>query len=298
MFRSAASRTSPTPARTGAALAVAAAVGGGAVLAALLARSGSPPLIAAVEVASGRAATQLDRIAAWLPLGYAFGAGMVAAANPCGFALLPTYLGLYLGDADAGGAGLGTGARLRRAVAVGAALTASFVALFGVAALALGVAARAVVGALPWLGLLVGVALLLAGGLLLAGVSPSSGAGARRAGQLGGAAHAAGFRGYLAYGLAYGLASLSCTLPIFLAVTGTALATGGFGAMAAQFLLYALGMGSVLTTLALAAALVKSAPVAGMRRAGRYMEPASALLLLLAGAYIVYYWLTLGGLLA
>ena len=30
----------------------------------------------------------------------------------------------------------------------------------------------------------------------------------------------------------------------------------------------------------------------------RYVQPASALLLLAAGAYLIYYWLTLGGLLA
>ncbi len=28
-----------------------------------------------------------------IPLGYAFGAGMVSTVNPCGFAMLPAYLG-------------------------------------------------------------------------------------------------------------------------------------------------------------------------------------------------------------
>ena len=35
-----------------------------------------------------------------IPLGYAFGAGMVSTVNPCGFAMLPAYLGLYLGSRD------------------------------------------------------------------------------------------------------------------------------------------------------------------------------------------------------
>ena len=29
-----------------------------------------------------------------IPLGYAFGAGMVSTGNPCGFAMLPAYLGV------------------------------------------------------------------------------------------------------------------------------------------------------------------------------------------------------------
>jgi hypothetical protein len=54
-------------------------------------------------------------------------------------------------------------------------------------------------------------------------------------------------------------------------------------------------MGSVLTALTFAAALIKVAPFGVMRRALRYVEPASAVRLLLAGAYIIYYWLTAGG---
>ena len=39
----------------------------------------------------------LGQLADLLPFGYAFGAGMVSAVNPCGFAMLPVYLTLYLG---------------------------------------------------------------------------------------------------------------------------------------------------------------------------------------------------------
>ena len=58
-------------------------------------------------------------------------AGMVAAFNPCGFALLPAYLALFLGDAK----GATSGASVGRALAVGAAVTSGFVAVFGVAGL-------------------------------------------------------------------------------------------------------------------------------------------------------------------
>jgi len=33
------------------------------------------------------------------------------------------------------------------------------------------------------------------------------------------------------------------------------------------------------------------------RNIGRYLEPAGAVLLLMSGAYVIYYWLTIGGLL-
>lgn len=35
-------------------------------------------------------------VAGWLPVGYAFAAGMVASVNPCGFLMLPTYISYHL----------------------------------------------------------------------------------------------------------------------------------------------------------------------------------------------------------
>jgi len=49
--------------------------------------------------------------------------------------------------------------------------------------------------------------------------------------------------------------------------------------------------------LTLSTALVRSAATLRVRALVRYVQPTSAALLLLAGAYAVYYWLTLGGLL-
>ena len=51
-----------------------------------------------VEMASANSSNFLARVADLFPLGFAFSAGMVSAVNPCGFAMLPAYLGLFLGD--------------------------------------------------------------------------------------------------------------------------------------------------------------------------------------------------------
>jgi hypothetical protein len=56
-------------------------------------------------------------------------------------------------------------------------------------------------------------------------------------------------------------------------------------------------MSVVLTALTVAAALGERAVIGSARRIGRYLKPASAFLLLMTGAYVVYYWLTAGGLL-
>ena len=53
-----------------------------------------------IEGLSGRSSSGLDSIGVLAPLGFAFAAGMVSTVNPCGFAMLPAYLGLYIGSND------------------------------------------------------------------------------------------------------------------------------------------------------------------------------------------------------
>jgi len=144
----------------------------------------------------------------------------------------------------------------------------------------------------------VGVALLLTGGFMLGGGRLSLSGADRAAGRLGGAATNTGLMGYAAYGLAFALSSLGCTLPLFLAVMGSALAAGGPLSGLQEFVLYALGMGAVVTILTLSIGLFGHALVGHIRRVGRFVEPVGAVLVLVTGAYVVYYWLSAGGLLA
>ena len=59
-------------------------------------------------------------------MGLAFGAGLVAALNPCGFAMLPAYLALVVR-----GQGVGRRAAVGRALIATAAMSAGFLTVFG-----------------------------------------------------------------------------------------------------------------------------------------------------------------------
>jgi hypothetical protein len=98
-----------------------------------------------------------------------------------------------------------------------------------------------------------------------------------------------GLAGDVWFGVGYGTASLSCTLPVFLAATGTAV-TGSFGLTVLSFLAYAAGMGAVLTALAIGAALSREGFAAVLRRFLPYVNRVAGGFLLLAGVYVVYYW--------
>lgn len=250
-------------------------------------------VVTAGESVSASASSALQGLGAALPLGYAFAAGMVAAVNPCGFSLLPAYLGLYLGDRRQ----VARSSRAMRAILVSTTVTASFVLLFGTAGLLISATSSAVGLIFPWVGLVVGVLLIAAGSYLVAGGTVYTGFGDQMAQRLGGLASRPGLAGYAAYGFAYGLASLGCTLPIFLSVVGGGQVASRFWIMALQFVLYALGLGVVLSALTLAATLFDFGFLRNVRSLGRFVPVLSALLLLLTGAYVTYYWLTAGGLL-
>lgn len=247
-----------------------------------------------VELLAGRSANFLGGLFGVSAV-FALAAGMASAVNPCGFAMLPAYLGLYLGGGAAAGSA-GFFRQLPRALLVGLVVTAGFVLLFGVAGALIGLGASFIARALPWFGLLVGVLLAVAGAWLVSGGKIYTGVAARAAAHIGEPTEV-GIRGYFLFGVSYGIASLSCTLPIFLAVLGVSAANIGFLNILLNFILFALGMGLVIIALTLGIALFKGAMVRFLRRALPYIHPIGAWLMVLAGAYIIFYWLTIGGLL-
>ena len=231
----------------------------------------------------------LSGLVAVLPVGYAFGAGMVAAVNPCGFAMLPAYLSLYLGAEEDDFAKRSSVARMLRALLVGATVSSGFILLFGLAGIVISAGGNALLGAMPWVGILIGGALVPLGLWVLVGRGVYLGGFERFASRIGDPS-AVSVRGLFLFGLAYGAASLGCTLPVFLVVVGSGIAAGGFLAGAGQFLGYGLGMASVLVALTLALAFFKQGLVARIRKAVPYVRLASAVLLVLAGVYTILYW--------
>ena len=244
-----------------------------------------------VEGLSGRATDKLTL----LPLGFAFVAGMASAVNPCGFAMLPAYLGLYLGSQSQDEVDRAPLRALANAFLVGLTVTAGFVLLFGVIGMAIDQGIRSIVDAFPWVGFSIGVILVMAGSWILGGGKLYVAFAGRAASHVGNP-NQVGIRGYFLFGLSYGLASLGCSLPIFLTVVFTTQAAANVLEALGQFLLYALGMGMVILVLTISMALFKRAVVTALRKVLPLFQPFSAVFMIAAGSYLAYYWLTIGDL--
>ncbi len=211
----------------------------------------------------------------------ALGAGTLAALNPCGFALLPAYLTLLVTGDDQPS----PPAAVFRAVRMTVAMTAGFATVFAVFGLAIIPVASSVQRYLPWFSLTVGVLLVGAGVWQLSGRTLALPNLWRRTG----APVTATLGSMFGFGVAYAMASLTCTIAPFLAVVISAFRADDVTSGLVLFGLYAAGMGLVVGSAAIAVALAQGAVVRGARRAGQFAPTLGAALLVVVGAYVAYY---------
>lgn len=212
---------------------------------------------------------------------YAFTTGMIATVNPCGFAMLPAYLGFFLGTDDTD---RDTVTSLLRALVVGAAVSAGFLALFAVAGMVVSWTSIGVGGISPWFTVAIGLVLAGAGVAFACGWSP-----AILLPRLDKGGRDRTLWSMFLFGLSYAIASLSCTLPVFTTVVVTTFSRESFASGVATFGAYGLGMGLLLMVLTLTLALARRGLVGGLRRALPYIHRVSGAIMAVVGAYLVWW---------
>lgn len=221
-------------------------------------------------------------------LSLAFSAGAVAALNPCGFALLPAYLGLMLrgpaGSSTGPTAGPGAASGVVRAIGLTAVMTLGFMVVFATFGLVVSPLAASVQQYLPWVTLATGVLLAVVGVLGLLGRSLALPAALRRGGRIDGSLVST-----FGYGVTYALASLTCTVGPFLAVVVTSLRSDDVGTGLALFAVYAGGMGAVVGIAAVAVSLARRRVVGSLRGTARWLPRTANVLIVLVGLYVAYY---------
>ncbi len=214
------------------------------------------------------------------PIALAFTAGMVAAFNPCGFSLLPAYIGAFVAGDEVSER---TDRRILRAVGVAGAVSVGFIIVFATAGLAIDSLTGEARRQLPWITIAIGALLAVAGVATIAGWKPTI---AIRGPRLSTGSNRP--RVMVGYGATYAIASLSCTIGPFLAVTGTALSQSPVEGLA-TYVAYALGMGLIILILSVASAVAHSTVANHMRRLSRVAPRVGGVLMVLAGGYAIWY---------
>lgn len=219
---------------------------------------------------------------------FAFSAGMVAAFNPCGAAMFPAYVGFHLSKSSGSQSPLYI---LLKGALTGVTLSLGFVVVFGVFGILMALGFRLVGNVLPFVGLGVGLSIFIAGVWLItmqrslsipffSNISFGS---------------LKGMNQMFLFGIAYALASLSCALPVFLSAVGIVVGSGismlrvtnvVFGSLA-----YSLGMGTIMIIVTLGVLYFENATQRLVNTLVPYVEMLGKISMLVAGGYIIAYWL-------
>ncbi len=211
--------------------------------------------------------------------------GMVAAVNPCGFILLPTYLMYFLGlQGTAPGSQRAT---MRRAVIVSAAVSTGFLSVFLVAGLVswrftswINENAKYATGVIGVALLVLGVAMLF--GYKLPFMTPRLDAGGEGPRQTVGA--------MFVYGIAYAVASIGCTIGLFIATVFSASERDGVATGVGNMLAYGAGMALLVSALTIALASANISLLKFLRGSLQYVDRVAAVFVVLSGAYLLWYF--------
>ena len=212
----------------------------------------------------------------------AFAAGMVALVNPCGFALLPAYLGYFLGMNDGK-----TDTRLQalnRSQLVAGAMSLGFLAVFGTLGILFTGLNSQIRPILPWFSMAVGIGLVVLGFAMLRGFKPMISLPKLEKGTSGGS-----MLNMFLFGVSYAIASLSCTIGVFLAVVGTSGTESTGLSQLGGFMSYGAGMGLLATVLTLAVGLGKKNVVTNFKKLLPKINLISGIILIPVGIYVFLY---------
>jgi len=217
-------------------------------------------------------------------LSLAFFMGIAGVFNPCGIALLPASLAWIGGTAH-------TTSHPWRRLGVGGAAGLAMAVGFTVVVAILGVAVH-VAGAVltpifhPAM-IVLGGALVLGGVLVALGLFhfpldrwlPLERIPRGRMGW-----------SWVVAGMVYGIAALSCTLPLFVAAFVPAL-TAGTGAFLRLLLAFGAGIAVVMVSASEVLLLARDSALRAIRGIGPWLNPLLGLLVAGAGVYLLYYWI-------
>lgn len=214
---------------------------------------------------------------------YSFILGVLAAVNPCGFILLPTYLLYYLGT-ELNRENESPATTLRRGLNVGIAVSSGFIGLF----LIVGIISRAFTTVIrdnaKYAALIIGIGLIAMGIAMFRGwkppiTQPNMAMQKQRT-----------WRNMFVFGIAYAVASIGCTIGLLVSVILGSVGRHGFVSGVLSIALYGLGMGLLVTSLTVALAFARFGMVSNLKKSFPIFDKVSAIAVTLTGVYLAWYW--------
>ena len=232
----------------------------------------------------------LVKVDSLLPLSFSFVSGMLATVNPCGFVMLPVYISMFLSSKDRKGNQSNFVIKFLNVFQISISLGLGFLIIFGSVGLAITGGLLFIQPILSWLSILIGFFLVGLGIYTFSGKSLYLSFPQKLSHKIN-ISQDSKFKKFFLYGLSYGVASISCTLPLFIALISNAINSGGLANGIKQFISYSLGMTSVILIITLLASFIKNFSLLKKTYLTRFYQYPAGILIALVGMYLIIYWI-------
>lgn len=212
-------------------------------------------------------------------LSLAFSAGLLAVLAPCSLPMLPSFVSYFLGSEENKG-------NWESAIIFGFTTVAGFLTIFLAIGLLPSFAINMLSSRIYLVTPFIGVILIFLGlGHLF--TDTLSNIPVINTAQPKGT----GYRAFYLYGLGYGAASMTCSFPVFVLLVLQSATAGGFVSIISMFLSYGLGAAMILVPLSIALTYGREVFYQRLLAVLPHVKKINALILILAGAYMIYYGL-------
>lgn len=218
---------------------------------------------------------------------FSFIAGVVTFFAPCGLALLPAYLSYFLG--------LGENPKnpgLKKAMVTGAVVTLGIIALYSLLGFIISSIGVVVSPYITLLQYIFAVLIIILGIALLKNFSLNMTMFNKMFGQK--IRQSSGFGRAFLFGIGYGIASVSCTFPVVMALIFVPLITGNFLVGVGVFLSYSIALGIMMIIMSGIIAYSKEDVLQRMLKSSVKIKKLSGIVMMFAGIILLIYYLFFG----
>lgn len=222
----------------------------------------------------------------------AFSAGIITFLNPCGFALLPVYITYYFKNEQLDNASVCK--RLVYGIAFGLCVSIGFMVLFSIVGLFVSFIGSRILRFIGFFDFAIGLLLVIIGFIFLLGKNVNLSFITNFGERLKENKFQNKYLSFFLYGMGFALASLGCTLPILLVIVAAAAKMHGILNGVMVFIVYAAGMGIFMVAFTIAVALSKKIVEITLRKWLPYVYKLGAIIVILAGFYLMYNQIVLG----
>lgn len=213
-------------------------------------------------------------------ISFAFLAGLQAFFAPCNVALIPAYIGYYVGREQKEASYL---QELFFGLKAGIFASLGLISVYSVFGLILALLGKVIAPFISWIELATGGILLFLGVATLLGYKFAIKLPVIITSATGGV-----YKKFYLFGITYAFGAIGCTLPIFLLVIFQSLAQGGFVGGVVNFSAYALAMTLLMIVFSMIAAISKTAMSRFLHRYMPIIQKSAGMFIIFAGTYLIY----------